>query len=302
MLLLCLIIIILAAAYFFIRFFYFRKEIKKIRNQLQNYNHQKTNKKIDMALLDQHLESLGMEINQLIDLHVKEQRERIRFENELKQTVANMSHDLRTPLTSIIGYMQMAESDEVRGAERKEYITVAMNRAKRLEALLNDFFELSVIESADYQLKLEKLNIKNVVIDVLMTFFDRFNDKNMKPMISMPKRDVFVTADKSAVTRVIENLISNAITHSDGNVAVNLETSDSAVQLIVQNEAYALTERDAELLFDRFYMADKSRSGKSTGLGLSIVKSFMEKMNGEVTGELMDGKLSVVCEWKINDK
>jgi len=302
MLLLCLIIITLVAAYFFIRLFYLKKEIKKTRNQLQNYNHQNTNKKIDMALLDQQLENLGTEINYLIDLHVKEKRERIRFENELKQTVANMSHDLRTPLTSIIGYIQIAESNEVADDERKEYITIAINRAKRLESLLNDFFELSVIESADYQLELERLNIKNVIIDVLMTFFDRFNDKNMEPKINMPASDVYITADKSAVIRIVENLISNAITHSDGNVSVCLETRGQAVRLIVQNEAHALTEKDGQLLFDRFYMADKSRSGKSTGLGLSIVKSFMEKMNGEVTGKVIDGQLSIVCEWKIIDK
>lgn len=298
MLLLCIIIITFAAAYFFIRLFYVKKEVNKISKQLQNYNHQSTNKKIDMALLDQHLENLGTEINYLIDLHVKEKRERIRFEKELKQTVANMSHDLRTPLTSVIGYMQMAESDEIKEAERKEYITIAINRAKRLEALLNDFFELSVIESADYQLKLEKVNIRNVSIDVLMTFYDRFNDKNMEPIIQMPERDVYIAADKSAVIRVIENLTSNAIAHSDGYVAVRLEETTSMVQLIVQNQAHTLTEKDVDLLFDRFYMADRSRSGKSTGLGLSIVKSFMEKMNGDVTSKFIDGELSIVCEWK----
>ncbi|SFB15559.1 Histidine kinase-, DNA gyrase B-, and HSP90-like ATPase [Lentibacillus halodurans] len=292
------IIVFLAVVFLSTRLFSLKNEVKKIGRQVEDYNHQRTNKKIDMALLDQNIEELGAEINYLIDLHVKEKRERIRFENELKQAVANMSHDLRTPLTSILGYIQMAESNEVPEVERKEYISIAKNRAKRLETLLNDFFELSVIESADYQLQSEKFNMKNLTIDVLMRFYDRFNDKNMEPIINMPEHDVFITTDKSAATRVMENLILNAISHSSGNVAVMLEEKESAVRLMVQNEAHTLTEKDVELLFDRFYMADQSRSGKNTGLGLSIVKSLMEKMNGTITGELKDGQLKIICEWK----
>ncbi|GAB3042890.1 HAMP domain-containing sensor histidine kinase [Virgibacillus ainsalahensis] len=296
-----LIIVSLMAVYFFIRFISIKKEVKKTGGQLKNYNNQRTNKKIDMTLLDQNVEHLGIEINHLIDLHVKEKRERIRFENELKQTVANISHDLRTPLTSILGYMQMAESNEIPEDERKEYISIAKNRAKRLEKLLNDFFELSVIESADYQLKPEKFNLKNLTIDVLMRFFDRFNEKNMEPIINMPNNDVFMKTDKSAVTRVIENLISNAMKHSSGNIAIGLEEEKSAVRLIVQNDALTLTDKDVALFFDRFYVADQSRTGKSTGLGLSIVKSFMIKMDGEVTATLKNGQLSIICEWKSHE-
>src|SRR5699024_2041193 len=292
---------LLMAIFFFTRLLYFKKEVKKIRKQLQNYNNQRTNKKIDMTLLEQDIESLGIEINYLIDLHVKEKRGKIRFESELKQTIANMSHDLRTPLTSILGYIQMAESSKVPEGERREYLSIAKSRAKRLEALLNDFFELSVIESADYELKLERFNMKNITIYVLRSFFDRFNDQNIEPIINMPERDVFITADKSAVIRVIENLISNAITHSDGNIVVSLEETESVVRFIVQNEAHTLTEKDVEHFFDRFYMVDTSRTGKSTGLGLSIVKSFMEKMNGEVTAQLKDGQLSIISEWKTTE-
>ncbi|OZU87165.1 two-component sensor histidine kinase [Virgibacillus indicus] len=296
------IIVILIAVFLCIRLFSFRKEVKKIGRQLQKYNHQKTNKKIDMALLNRNIEGLGTEINHLIDMHVKEKRERIRFENELKQAVANMSHDLRTPLTSILGYIQMAESNDITAKEQKEYISIAKDRAKRLETLLNDFFELSVIESADFQLKSEPINLKPLTIDMLMSFFDRFNDKNMEPIINMPERDVFIKSDESAVSRIIENLISNAITHSDGNIRITLEEIDATVRLIVQNNTHALTDNDVDHLFDRFYMADGSRSGKSTGLGLSIVKSFMQKMDGNITGKLNDGQLSIICEWKSSGK
>lgn len=292
------IIISIVAAFLFIRLSSLKKEVKKISRQLEIYNSRKTNKKIDMALLDQDIEKLGLEINKLIDLHVKESGEKIRFENEQKQAVANMSHDLRTPLTSILGYIQLAEANGVSDEEQNEYLAIAKKRAKRLESLLNDFFELSVIESKDNHLKLERINIRNLTIDVLMSFYDRFNDKNIEPIINMPENDVYISADESAITRVIENLCSNAISHSDGHVIISLEEKESTVRLTVKNDAPALTQEDVDHIFDRFYMADVSRSGKRTGLGLSIVKSFMEKMNGSVTGHLKDGQLAIVCEWK----
>jgi signal transduction histidine kinase len=297
------IIISLVTIFLLTRLFALKKEVKKISKQLQIYNHRKTNKKIDMALLDKDIENLGLEINKLIDLYVTENRKRVRFENEQKQAVANMSHDLRTPLTSILGYIQMAESDDVTVDEKKELLAIANKRAKRLETLLKDFFELSIIESTDNPLKSERINIKNVTIDALMSFYDRFNEKNIEPTIQMPENDVFIVSDESAVARVIENLISNAITHSDGNIIISLEEKDSTARLIVKNDAHSLTKKDVDRIFDRFYMADQSRSGKSTGLGLAIVKSFMEKMSGTIMGQLHDGQLSIICEWKtMNNK
>ncbi|GAB2549038.1 sensor histidine kinase [Gracilibacillus alcaliphilus] len=293
---LCIIIVFLVA-----RIFALKKEMKQVMQQLQSYNDRKTDKKMDIALFDQDIENLGIEINKLIDLYVAENRKRVRFENEQKQAIANMSHDLRTPLTSIVGYIQMAEQDDITTEERKELLSVANKRAKRLEILLKDFFELSIIESPDYQLQSERINLRNVIIDVLISFYDRFHEKSMEPVIHIPENDIFIIADKSAITRVIENLLSNAIIHSDGNIIISLEERDSLVKLIVKNDTLSLTEQDVDHIFDRFYMANQSRSGKSTGLGLSIVKSFMEKMNGSITGQLNDQKLSILCQWKRVD-
>lgn len=293
-----LIILSFLAVFFFTRLFSLKREITKIEKQLQNYTQQRTNKKIDLALLEKNIENLGVEINSLIDLYVVEKRKRIIFENELKQTIANMSHDLRTPLTSIIGYIQLAQSDEVSEKERETYISVAKSRAQRLETLINDFFELSLIESTDYRLKSEKINLRNLTIDILMSFYDRFQEQRMEPTISMPESDLYIFSDMSAVTRVVENLIANAIKHSDGNIIISLEEQGARARLHVKNDAHSLTEEDVNRIFDRFYMADRSRSDKNTGLGLSIVKSLMDKMNGKITGRLHNGQLLIVCEWE----
>ncbi|UJL46771.1 HAMP domain-containing histidine kinase [Virgibacillus sp. NKC19-16] len=294
------IIVTIIAVLFLIRIFSLKKEMKNITDQLKNYNRQTTNKKIDMILLDKDMEKLGTEVNHLIDLYVQENSEKTRFENELKQAVANMSHDLRTPLTSILGYIQLAESDDVTDDERREYLSIATKRAKRLETLLNDFFELSVIESMDYQLKSERINIKNLTVDILMSFFDRFKDNNIEPIINISDHDIFITSDQSAVTRVIENLIINAITHSTGNITISLEEKESTASFTIRNAANNLTEDEVDRLFDRFYMADQTRSGKGTGLGFSIVKSLMLKMNGEISAGFKDEQLIIHCSWQTS--
>ncbi|WP_047979790.1 sensor histidine kinase [Ornithinibacillus contaminans] len=291
------IVVSLVAIFLFTRLFIIKQELKKIAIQISNYNNNHSHKKIDVALVDEAIEYLGAEINQLIDLHVKEQREKIRFENELKQSIANMSHDLRTPLTSILGYIQMSQSDDITEEEKQEFLSTAQKRAWRLQTLLNEFFELSVIESNDYQLKSESVNLKNLTIDVLMSFYDRFNQRNMEPAVTIPEDSIFIIGDESAVTRMIENLISNAITHSTGNIVVSIEQEDKRTRLIVKNDAPDLTQEDVHHFFDRFYMADQTRSNKGAGLGLSIAKAFMEKMNGTITATITKGQLAIICEW-----
>jgi len=295
------IIFFLVIVFLFTRLFAFKKEVKKVRMQLQNYNNRMTNKKIDMALFDKNIENLGAEINRLIELYVNENKKRVHFEQEQQQVITNMSHDLRTPLTSILGYIQMAKAIDISVEERRELLSIAENRAKRLETLLNDFFDLSVIESS-VSLISEPINIKKITIEILMSFYDRFNEKNMKPIIHMPEYDIMIISDESAITRVVENLFSNAFIHSDGNIVISLEERDSMARLVVKNDTHKLTEKDVNRMFDRFYMADQSRLGNSTGLGLSIVKGMMEKMNGKVTGQLNDGQLSIICEWELAKK
>src|SRR5699024_2081066 len=130
MLYVAIIIISLVTVFLITRLFALKKEVKKISRQLQTYNHRQTNKKIDMTLLDKDIEDLGLEINKLIDLYVAENRKRVHFEQEQQQAIANMTHDLRTPLTSILGYIQMAEAEDVSDNEQKELLSIAHNRAK----------------------------------------------------------------------------------------------------------------------------------------------------------------------------
>lgn len=280
---------------------FIKKELKNILNQLKNYNIRKTEKKIDVTLLDKDIEKMTIEINNLIDLHALSNIEKKSAERELKQAIANISHDLRTPLTSILGYIQLIEKPEVTDEERKEYLAIAKDRAKRLQILLNDFFELSVIESVDHSLKLEKLGLNSIVEEIVINLYDKFNEQQIVPSIKIPQEQMNIIGDESAIKRVIENLVINAIRYSDGNVSITLERNNTKINLTISNDVKDITEKDVELFFNRFYTADQTRSGKGTGLGLSIAKALMDKMNGKLSAELKDSCLYVKCSWILTE-
>ncbi|WP_017548277.1 sensor histidine kinase [Salinicoccus carnicancri] len=284
--------------YLFIRLLTYKRELSKISGQLGRYNDFDTGKKVDVSLADQGIEQLGAEVNRLIDLYVQTDRERIRSERELKQAVANISHDLRTPLTSIKGYIQMAATDDLSEAERQEYMDIAAARAKRLEQLVDDFFELSRIESTDYGLSPETINLKRHFGEVMLGFYHSFEARNLEPEVTMPEHGVFMHTDPSALTRILENLLSNAIRYSDGKVQAGITESDDSIVVFVANSASHINGSiDLDMLFERFYVADRSRTGKSTGLGLSIVRSLTEKTGGTIRAEYERGMFTVRCAW-----
>ncbi|WP_455055613.1 sensor histidine kinase, partial [Merdimonas faecis] len=256
---------------------------------------------IDITLLDIDIEKMKIEINNLIDLHALSNIEKKSAERELKQAIANISHDLRTPLTSILGYIQLIEKPEVTDEERKEYLAIAKDRAKRLQILLNDFFELSVIESVDHSLKFEKLGLNSIVEEIAINLYDQFNEQQIVPSIKIPQEQMNIIGDESAIKRVIENLVINAIRYSDGNVSITLERNNTKINLTISNDVKDITEKDVELFFNRFYTADQTRSGKGTGLGLSIAKALMDKMNGKLSAELKDSWLYVKCSWILTE-
>ena len=237
---------------------FIKKELKNILNQLKNYNIRKTEKKIDITLLDKDIEKMTIEINNLIDLHALSNIEKKSAERELKQAIANISHDLRTPLTSILGYIQLIEKPEVTDEERKEYLAIAKDRAKRLQILLNDFFELSVIESVDHSLKLGKLGLNSIVEEIVINLYDKFNEQQIVPSIKIPQEQMNIIGDESAIKRVIENLVINAIRYSDGNVSITLERNNTKINLTISNDVKDITEKDVELFFNRFYTADQT--------------------------------------------
>lgn len=294
-----IVIISVMAAFILIRFYFLKQELKRVTRQLNQLNKKVISKKIDLTFYDKDIENLAKNINEQIDLTNEAIVEKLRIENELKQAIANISHDIRTPMTSILGYIQFLESEGISPEKRIKYLENIKNGALRLKVLLEDFFELSIIESADYTLQVENIKLNKLLLEVLIGFYDDFSKAQIDPSILFPEDEICIMADPSAVKRVFENLISNAIKHSSGDVTIHLVKNPASVQINILNPVEQLKEKDLTLLFDRFYKADQTRTRRGTGLGLFIAKSLMIKMNGNLSAELNGNQLLMKCEWKI---
>lgn len=281
------------------RYFLLKKEVKRTRKQLNEINNNKVEKKIDLNYFESEIEMLAVEINHQIDLIKQAKAEKRLSEHELKQAISYISHDIRTPMTSILGYIQFLESDDLSTEKRKEYTNIVKQSALRLKVLLEDFFELSIIDQLEYPMKIEKLKLNHAISEVLLAFYEEFNKRKIEPIILIPENEIHIMGDPSAVKRVVENLLLNSIRHSSGHVAIRLEKLDHTVQFLICNSVNQLSQHDLNHMFDRFYKADQTRTGKGTGLGLPIAKSLMEKMGGSITAELIENELCMKCEWRF---
>lgn len=279
----------------FIKLSLYKREIHNITNQIKEFRYRTTNKKINTEIADKGMEQLAFEINEYLELYKIHEQEKIMFENRLKQGIANMSHDLRTPLTSIIGYLKLIEENTT---DKEEALKILKNKTTQLNILINDFFELASIESEEYELDMKKLNLTNIVRDEILSFYEAFQDKGFEPKINILDTPIFIMGDKDSLERIIGNLLSNALRYAEKNIEINLEKSNDKVILKISNTCSTIKKEDVERIFDRFYMADKVRKGQGSGLGLSIVKSLMEKMNGVAVSKVEQNKISIICEWK----
>jgi len=278
-----------------IKLFSYKAQIRDITNQIKDFKERKTNKKINTKINYKNIEELAFEINEYLELYKRNEQEKVVFEDTLKQGIANMSHDLRTPLTSIIGYLKLLKEDAL---DKDEALDIIKNKTNKLNVLINDFFELASIESEDYELDMTKVNLTNIVRDEILSLYEAFENKGLEPKINILDKPIFIMGDKDSLERIIDNLLSNTLKYAEKDIEINLEESNNKAILKISNICTSIDEEDIIHIFDRFYMADQVRKGQGVGLGLSIVKSLMEKMNGVIISKLEEDKVSIICEWE----
>ncbi|HLS20619.1 MAG TPA: HAMP domain-containing sensor histidine kinase [Bacillota bacterium] len=291
------------AVIFFLKYIWLRREVKILSQQLQRGHVEKNYQKVYYSSKNESIEQLASQINDLIQHKRDIQASEIRKENSLKEEIASMSHDLRTPLTATIGYLQLLDKENL-SHKQQEYLNAANQRAQHLEKLINNFFALSVVEAGDNSLSLKEINLVELVQEVAFAFYDNFQDLSIEPQFKMTSESVIIMADEAASYRVIENIVLNALQHSTlhdlrdkANFELELVTEENWAILSVTN-TFANGSVDVEKVFQRFYTSDVSRKNKG-GLGLTIVKRLMEKMDGEVDVFIKNDLFTVVCRFKL---
>ncbi|MDD6827473.1 MAG: HAMP domain-containing sensor histidine kinase [Oscillospiraceae bacterium] len=208
-------------------------------------------------------------------------------DTELKNAVTNISHDLRTPLTAICGYLDMMEKTEI-SEQQARYLGIIKERAELMKQLTEELFRYSVIVSDDEKTETETILINQVLEDSIMGYYAVLTEKGIHPDVNITDKQITAELNKEYLSRIFSNLLNNAVKYSDGDLDIIL--SDTG-EITFSNTAKGLSAVDAEQLFDRFYTVEAAHH--STGLGLSIARTLVRRMGGTITAEYADSRLKI---------
>lgn len=272
-LLICLIFILVFSLFSIIR------TIHNINKQI------KEQRKIRVSLSNKYIEELAYAINQKDTLHKKLQVQIKQEEEQLKQTISNISHDLRTPLTSIQGYLTLLQECENK-QEQEQYLKIIKAKTDYLTELVQEFYDLSVLENEQSDVECERIDINRIVTDCLIEKYYEFGE--IQPIIQTENAPVWIYGNNLICKRIIENLIVNAFRYSDNYIEVSINQKGV---FTIKNSTKSFDNIDVNLLFNKFYTADKSRNKGSSGLGLYIVKELLKKIDGKIENVSYEGNI-----------
>jgi signal transduction histidine kinase len=270
-----------------------KKDIRQINQTLDLIKNEDTNTKLTTQTFDKEVCVLCNNINAILDERRKVITECERTNNEFKRAITNISHDMRTPLTSALGYLQMLQDKDIAPEKQAEYIDIIESRLQSLSALMNSLFEYARVIEGKEQIDVQKVNVCNVLRDVLSEFYADLENKGFKVDVNIPDESVNYFCYPAMLRRVLQNLLKNVCTHGREYLRVTLR--DNVIE--IANKA-DLSEVDVDKIFERFYTADLSRTGKNTGLGLAIARELTVRMGGEITARV-EGELLIV-KFKLN--
>lgn len=286
--------IVLGASLFFLALYliYLQYQLHRLNRQLHKRLVEKTRQPLSLELINPELSRLAANMNKSLKAEETLRLNGIREEKQFKEMIANISHDLRTPLTAIKGYQQLMEKGELNEDQRQK-LHIAQKHADELGNLIQHFFEYSYLLNTESKPVLEGFNLSNLVAECLAESVAVFEEQHLSICFEEGP-SIFAFGDQEMTARIVQNLIRNGTAHSVGAVSVKISAEEFAV-ISFKNPVANPQEIDVKQLFNRFYTADKAR-GKTTGLGLAIVKSLAEKMHGHTEAILQKNDLEIRVE------
>lgn len=266
-----------------------KREIKSISRQLDRILSQDSNELV-------HSENGGISnsmINRINELLKKMRSGQILYKkknHDIEQMITNISHDLRTPLTSAMGYINIILNSDIPDAEKKKQLQTVEQRLLRLEELINSFFEFSKIISGRVP-ELESLNLAEILQESIANYYDDFSKKNREIVLSCDLSRIMINSNRNMLMRIFDNLIGNALKHGSENLTVTVLKTEN-ISICFENKLLD-SHMDINHIFDEFYTTDISRAKGNTGLGLAIAKQFAEILGGEIYAEYENNIFSV---------
>ncbi|TJY42827.1 HAMP domain-containing histidine kinase [Cohnella pontilimi] len=280
-------IFLIVGLFLLFKYSHLLRELKKISWTTLEIRNGNMNMRYRVHARQPAMQELGGELNRLVD-YFQQAYDRMRFlEEERKRLIANISHDLRTPLTSLLGYMEALQRDETLSEEeRADFLRIAASKGDALLTLLQDFFELARLEADDSVPEFGRVNLTELVPEILLDFYPEFTKADITPIIKLPDKPVYVRADAAHLRRILNNLISNALRYGrEGKeIGISLREEPNVVWVEVWDRGNGVAEQDLPRIFERLYTGEASRNStlQGTGLGLTIAKNLVEKQGGRI--------------------
>lgn len=272
------------------------KYIEYISDSLKEISKGNLDYVVEIKGIDE-LATLSSNINYM-EYELKDKIEKERKSEQTKnELITNISHDLRTPLTSILGYISLIIDEEYdNSAEMKNYLNIAYSNIKKLKTLIEDLFTFTMVSNATIELNKSEISLNDIIRQLIFEVSPIYQEKNINIFDIMPKEKLLIKGDGSKLSRVFENLLVNALKYSapNTNVEISSEENDNYFIIKMSNTCNNLSQDDLDKLYDRFYRSDKSRNAKTggNGLGLAIAKSIITLHEGEIWAILNNNKVT----------
>lgn len=282
----------------------YKRQVKDICRQLRFLQECDSNMLITTEMKKGHIGELAELLNTLLKERKKERADYQKKEQMIADIYTNLSHDIRTPLTSLDGYFQLLEETQEEN-DRKRYIQIIQERIESLKEMLEELFTYTKLQNGTYELKLEPQNVGQILKETVFSYYDDWAEQEISPQFEITEEPVWIRGNKQALRRTIQNIIKNGLDHGNKEIRIQLSRNEKQMELVFQNKIEPGEQIDISRVFEGFYKADKARSKSSTGLGLSIAKGFVEKMHGEIAAEIKEDwfciKISFPCETCLSD-
>lgn len=282
--------IVIIITFTIIKLYLMKKSIKEIVNSLDEILKSDTNSLLTISSGDKDIKKLASELNKELKTLRKE---KLQYENgnqELKRTITNISHDIRTPLTAIMGYIDLIKDDN-ESDKKQEYVEIIERKANELKTLTDELFDFSRTMDIGSRVKKEEGCINDILEESLVSFYNIFKEKKIVPKVEICKEKIYKKIDKNMITRVFENILSNVCKYSRGDLKVTL---DNKGKITFTNRAPSLDGTTVKKIFDRYYTVENAR--KATGIGLSIAKQLIEINEGTINAKFKDENLIIEIE------
>lgn len=282
----------------------YKRQVKDICRQLRFLQECDSNMLITTEMKKGHIGELAELLNTLLKERKKGRADYQKKEQMIADIYTNLSHDIRTPLTSLDGYFQLLEETQEEN-DRKRYIQIIQERIESLKEMLEELFTYTKLQNGTYELKLEPQNVGQILKETVFSYYDDWAEQEISHQFEITEEPVWIRGNKQALRRTIQNIIKNGLDHGNKEIRIQLSRNEKQMELVFQNKIEPGEQIDISRVFERFYKADKARSKSSTGLGLSIAKGFVEKMHGEIAAEIKEDwfciKISFPCETCLSD-